>query len=178
MNVNDIIAMYPRFEIARTGGNCQAWRHPLENSVGGYLLITEQDEANLPPADATVVTAGRYDTAESEGLCEDVAVDQLKVWIDEQLLHPRFRTEYDDGSRSLSIYFEDEHVGDVKLSSGGYDGCANHTSLTVEDYLRTAVDVHLVVHRLDDSAPDLMSDLMDDADLDVDPVDADEEPRQ
>lgn len=87
-NAVEICAQYPNMELAHTGGNCTAYRHPTDDH-GGYLLITADDEGCAPQADDTEVTVARYDKNGALSLEYEagklIPVSQLERWIDVQL---------------------------------------------------------------------------------------------
>lgn len=79
--VKAIVDKYPNFSVWPTGGNCEAYGHPLDN--GGHILITDSEDPSLPEPDAKFVGIGLYDE-ESEQLKynENCAVKDLEKTID------------------------------------------------------------------------------------------------
>ena len=83
--LREILDSRPNFEVCNTGGNCQAYRHPCDD--GGFILLTDAEDAALPEDDAQFIACGRYDEHgdPTEDDVECVEVADLEAWLDKAI---------------------------------------------------------------------------------------------
>lgn len=87
--VRAIIETYTNMREHHTGGGCMAYMQPLDD--GGYLLITDAEDAAIPADDAETVAVGHYDCKGSEAEYPEtggsivIPTAELEAWIDERL---------------------------------------------------------------------------------------------
>ena len=88
LKLSEILAQYPNFGIAETGGGCTAYRH--ERDDGGWLLITDVGGCDVPIDDDAIVMCGFYPTENvddpaHEGVVVEIPVSEVEGWIDAHL---------------------------------------------------------------------------------------------
>jgi len=82
--ISDVLRLFPGLTEWHSGGGCFALR--LDCEGGGYILVTECDDARLPTEDATEVDVGRYSASgeDVEG-AERISIQELPAWLDRAL---------------------------------------------------------------------------------------------
>ena len=122
VTISDIRTRYPDMEVWHTGGGCHALS--LDCDGGGYLLITECDDAQIPADDATEVDAGRY--SHNGDVLEDavtIKIEALTLWIDTALSRASNPNVADYFVMKLGMAHGDESLGRLPLDSACGQDC-------------------------------------------------------
>jgi hypothetical protein len=117
VTIAQIRGRYPTMEVWHSGSGCYALR--LVCHGGGYLLITECEDAQIPADDATEVDVGRY--SENGDILEDadtIKIEALEQWIDTALSRASNPNVADYFVMKLGVAHGDESLTTVPLDSG------------------------------------------------------------
>jgi hypothetical protein len=123
--IADVRRLYPDLTEWHTGGGCFALR--LDCEGGGYILITECEDAQLPSEDAVAVDVGRYaKNGEDIEVAEGIPIPALPEWIEgalDRASHPKNVADY--FAKRLGASHPDDSLRDLPIDSPCGQECVN-----------------------------------------------------
>jgi hypothetical protein len=117
--VSAVRAVRPNLEHWHTGGGCTALRHDRDD--GGYVMITEHDDAHIPSDDETLIACGIYDKEGYEVRTDIIPPALLDEWLDNALRDRAANTAtnvYDYFYAQLGLVPVDDTLRELPVDSG------------------------------------------------------------